>query len=76
MVAEFDRSHVGFKYGDEVNQILGVSDENGELVFLVQWKGREKAALVPAEEANVKCPQLVIQFYASRLHHQQEPQSK
>ncbi|XP_055709660.1 chromobox protein homolog 1-like isoform X2 [Phlebotomus papatasi] len=47
--------------------ILGATDINGPLMFLVKWKGTDKAELIPAKEANVKFPQAVIAFYEQRL---------
>ena len=39
------------------------TDSSGELMFLIKWKGSNKADLVPSSEANVKCPQTVIKCY-------------
>lgn len=58
----------GFEKGLTAEEIIGATEENGEVHFLLKWKeANEDYELVPARTVNVKIPQMVISFYEARL---------
>jgi len=57
----------GFERGLQPEKIIGVTQIEGKLVFLMNWHGCRLTDLVPHEEANQKCPQVVIDFYEQKL---------
>ncbi|KAH0950708.1 hypothetical protein HN011_001861 [Eciton burchellii] len=67
-IAEDNNSRVhGFKRGLDAEKIIGMADDNGVLMYLMQWKGTDVVDLVSSKEANITCPQVVIQFYKDRM---------
>ncbi|XP_048881991.1 chromobox protein homolog 3b [Brienomyrus brachyistius] len=51
----------------EPERIIGSTDKQGELMFLVKWKGTDQVALLPAREASTRCPKIVIAYYEEKL---------
>lgn len=56
-----------FEQGLEPNSIIGAASLNGQLMYLIDWKGGKEPDLVFSKLAKEKCPQLVIKFYQEQL---------
>ena len=61
-------SGLGFARALVAEKIIGVTENEGSLLYLIQWEGGKEADLVPANVAIHKCPHIVIQFFQERLH--------
>lgn len=57
----------GFARGLKPEKIMGATESDGHIKFLIKWENSVETEMVLAKEANVKCPQLVIDFYEERL---------
>ncbi|XP_074593670.1 chromobox protein homolog 1-like [Brevipalpus obovatus] len=72
MMLAFDESDEpdsieGFDRGLQPEKITGAIRFENQLLFMIKWKGCKKLDIVPAREANLKCPDVVIDYYQRRL---------
>lgn len=57
----------GFERGWKAEKILGATDVNGQIEFVVKFKNQSPVEMVAAKIVNIECPQVVIEFYESRI---------
>lgn len=57
----------GFEKGHVAEKLEGVTEEDGELLFLVRWKGVDEIELVSSKIVRQHVPELVIDFYETRI---------
>ena len=65
----------GFECGLVAEKIIGASNSNGQLMFLIKWLDTNKSEWVYSQTANEKCPQVVIEFYQQHLRWKSRPAS-
>ncbi|XP_013109007.1 chromobox protein homolog 1 [Stomoxys calcitrans] len=56
--------------GLPIEQIVGATDANGEVSYLVKWQFCDEFDLVPGEELKQKNPEFIIDFYEKRSIYQ------
>ena len=66
----------GFSRGLEAEKILDATFDTGQIFFLVKWKDSELSDIVPAREANIRIPEMVIQFYEDRMEWGEEEEEE
>jgi len=58
----------GFDKGFTAEEIIGATEDNGQVLFLIKWKeAMQDYELIPSKTVNQKIPQMVIAFYEARL---------
>lgn len=68
VVDKFTKTSNGSEVTEKIpDKILGASNSSGQLMFLMKWQGTEESDLISAAEANLMYPEVVIDFYESRL---------
>lgn len=54
---------MGFDRGLEPDYIIGATEQNEKLMFLVVWKNSKEADLIEAKDMYDKFPQVAIKFF-------------
>jgi Chromo shadow domain len=57
----------GFTRSLVADRIVGATERNGRLAYLIKWKDTNDVDLVFATDANIACPQVVIEFFEKHI---------
>ena len=66
----------GFSRGLEAEAILDATFDTGQIFFLVKWRDSDLTDIVPAREANIRIPEMVISFYEERMEWGEEEEEE
>ena len=69
-----EKAKEGFVRGLQAEKIIGIRKDPEKLFFLVKWKGTEDKDFVDANEAKIKIPQVVIDFFEEKLNWFNDPE--
>ncbi|KAL4153640.1 hypothetical protein QTP88_001473 [Uroleucon formosanum] len=59
----------------EGEEIIGATKLDGQLVFLMKWKGIDKADLISSKEAYSKYPRITFKYYETNLKWNHQPKN-
>jgi len=58
---------VGFARGLKPDKIVGSTDSQGKIYYLIKWEKSDRCDLIKHTECHEKCPSLVIKYMEERL---------
>lgn len=57
----------GFARGLTAEEVVGMAVKGGEIYLLMKWAEKNEADIVPAKQANLICPHIVLDYYYKLL---------
>lgn len=57
----------GFARGLTAEEVVGMAVKAGEIYLLMKWIEKNEADIVPAKQANLICPHIVLHYYYKLL---------
>ena len=67
ILSERQPQQVGFRRGLRPEKIVGVTKEDGITMYMIAWHGSRYTDMVSSEQAQARCPKLVITFLESLI---------